>query len=163
MTKLEDIFKENGIKYIRQIYFNPINLDWLILNYKGHDHPNASGVDYNSNFYLFLLNNGFNIDGDNQEVYYLSLKNYKRGLKSIEQLNKNKADGIDITFYDKNVHYGYAELFSNLNNNAWKDVFEENIKKKEPNPMLVVVRDNMILGWTGPLYTQESKRDILLG
>lgn len=160
LNNLEKIFKDNGIKHIRQIFFNPINLEWIIPHTKQHDHPNSPGVDYNSDFYLFLINNGFNLDGDNQDVYYLNIEEFEYSNK-VKNINKKISKlGYKIEFYNKERHYGYEELFADLNNDVWLDVFINNI---DENPMLVVVRENEILGWTGPLYTQESKRGYFAG
>jgi len=154
--------KENNKKYIRQLFFDPINLKWNIKNTNNHIHPNTPGILYNSDYYLFLINNGFYIDGDNQNAYYLNIENFSLNKKLEEIEKKNQLDGYNIEIYNKNIHFGEKELFEELNNIVWYESFKNNIEN-ENHPMLVITKKNQILGWTGPIYTKSDNRGYFAG
>src|SRR5690554_75612 len=163
LKALEDFLKTNNKKFVRQLFLNPINLEWYIPNTSNHDHPNAPAILFNSAFYLYLMNNGFNVSGQQQDVYYLNITNYERPEKVLNINRKNEEKGYNIVFYDKDKHYGFKELFEALNNPLWYEAVKYNLKLEKPNPMLIVEKDNEILGWTGPLTTSKSKRGSFSG
>lgn len=163
LKKIEEALKDAGATYIRQIFLNPINLDWIIPGTSIHDHPNAPGVDYNSDFYLFLSNNNYILDGDNQDVYYLNIENYHVPNSILERNAKNENEGYNIVLYDNKKHFGFKELFEDLNNELWFDIVKKNLERTNPEPMLIVEKSGEILGWTGPLHTQKSKRGFFAG
>lgn len=158
-SKLKQDFNK---KYIRQIYQSPINFEWIIPNKEAY-HPGAPAVPFNSPFYFFLLNNGFIINGQQQDAYFQDIRDYERPIKVITNNKRNENDGYFITFYDDKLHYGFEELFKALNSTTWAQAVKHNLSKEKPNPMLVIVKENRILGWTGPLYTEASKRGYFAG
>lgn len=159
LNYLSNYLKDKNVKYIRQIFTNPINLTWNINKNINIKHPNMPGVLINSIWYLFLLNNGFNINGPNQDVYYLNLENFKINDKVKSRITNLKKEGITITYYNKDKHFGYEKLFKDLNNPAWLKAFEDNINNK----MLVVLKDNLIIGWTGPIIKTKDNRGYFSG
>jgi len=163
LNALELFLKENNKTHIRQLFLNPISLEWFIPNTKNHDHPNAPAVEYNSPFYLFLLANGYNVSGQQQDAYYLNITKYEVPEKIIKINKNNEKNGYYITFYEEGKHHGFKELFEALRNPLWHEAVKNNLKKDKPNKMLVVVKDNLILGWTGPLFTTSSKRGYFAG
>lgn len=162
LNELINYLKTNNKKYIRQLFFSPISLEWRVNNTNNHIHPNTPAVLYNSEYYFFLINNGFYINGDNQNAYYLNIENFKLNDKLLKIENDNLKDGYKIEIYNKEVHYGEEELFNDLNNIPWLNAFRHNVLN-ENYPMLVVVKENKILGWTGPIYTKENKRGYFSG
>ncbi|HHT55800.1 MAG TPA: GNAT family N-acetyltransferase [Acholeplasma sp.] len=163
LKELENFLKANNKNYIRQLFLNPISLEWIIPNTNNHDHPNAPAVEYNSAFYLFLLANGYNVSGQQQDAFYLNITNYEIPDKIKQINNKNESNGYYITFYEKEKHHGFKELFEALNNPLWYEAVKNNLKLDKPHKMLVVVKNNKILGWTGPLFTTNSKRGYFAG
>lgn len=163
LFSLEQFLKNNNKTYVRQLFLNPISLEWYIPNTNNHDHPNAPGVLFNSDWYLFLVNNGYKINGQQQDAYYLNITNYQMPEDILNAKLLNAKDGYNITFYNKEKHYGFEELFKALNNDLWLEAVNNNLKKDNPDPMLIVEKDNLILGWTGPLFTQKSKRGYFAG
>ncbi|VEU82401.1 GNAT family N-acetyltransferase [Acholeplasma hippikon] len=163
LLELENRLKVIANKnYIRQLFMSPVNLEWLIPNKKAY-HPGAPAVAFNSPFYLFLINNGFINNGQQQDAFYQDIRQYEKPKKILANNLKNETDGYIITFYDKEQHDGFDDLFTALNNPNWHQVVINNLNKHKPNPMLVIVKDRKILGWTGPLYTEESKRGYFAG
>lgn len=163
LSLLEKYLKTRNKTFIRMIFTNPINLKWIIPQTNNHYHANMPGVPYNSSWYLFLLNNGFNINGQNQDTYYQDISDFEYSDKIIKRLEKVNNEGYFITFYDDEKHFGFKELFEALNNPSWHNVVKKNLAKDIPDPMLVIVKDNEILGWTGPLVTTSDKRGSFAG
>jgi len=163
LHELELRLKKLGKKFIRELFLNPFQLEWYIPGHEPHDHPNAPAIPYHSPFYFFLINNGYIIDGQNQDAFYQDIRKYKLP-KHIEELNcKNMNDGYYITEYDPNKHHGFEALFKALNNDLWLQTVNNNLALKNPLKMLVVHKDGEILGWTGPLKTENSKRGYFAG
>lgn len=143
-------------------FFNPVNLNWDVPYKNGVDHPNAPGVDYSAIAFKFFLANGYD-DSVKQNSYYINLVNFNKE-EMIRQYNTRLiANRVECVFYDKDVHYGFDELFTNLNNELWRNVINENLAKENSNPILILAKDNKVVGFTGPLHVQESKRGYFAG
>ncbi len=163
LKELEKYLISKNKTYIRQMFLNPINLKWIIPNTNNRYHANAPGVVYNSAWYFFLLNNGFNVKGPNQDGYYMDISNYKHSNETLLKLKDLEEKGYFINYYNKDKHYGFEELFKALNNQDWQNKVDENLNKSNPDPMIVVVNNNEIVGWTGPLVTTKDKRGSFAG
>lgn len=163
LNELENILRESNVKKIREIFFNPINLPWYIPNTNFHMHPGVPAVQLNSSWYNFLLKNGYIDEKNYQNGYYLNLDDFivNEAIKANEQ--RNKENGLEVLFYDKNKHFGFTELFTDLRNPTWHRVVLNNLEKKDPLKMLVIVRNNEILGWTGPLDITGNGRGYFAG
>src|SRR5690606_25055997 len=61
LRALEVYLKEAGKTIVRLLFFNPINLEWIVPGTKDHDHPNSPAVPFNSPFYFLLMANGYNV------------------------------------------------------------------------------------------------------
>ena len=162
LLALEDYLKSVGKTLIRNLFFNPINLEWYVPGYDRHEHPGAPAVPVNTPYYFLLMNNGYNVNGQ-QDAYHLDLAKYELPEKVVQNLERNKLDGYTITYYDPKLHSGFDELFDALKNEGWRAVVNNNLKKENPDPMLIVQKDGEILGWTGPVFTQETGRGYLGG
>ncbi len=159
----EELKKNDKLKKLEIIFFNPINLEWIVPGTKGHDHPNAPGVDMSSPAYLFFKNTGFR-DFATQNSYYRLLE----GFAYTEKIEKRAAElsdkEITITYYDKEKHYDFEELFENLNTPLWTEAIMGNISKEDAGyPVLIVENKGKICGFTGPLMVQDSKRGYFAG
>ena len=163
LMAVESYLKEQGKVVIRLLFFNPINLEWIVPNTIDHDHPNAPAVPFNSPFYFLLMANGYNVGGQQQDAYHLNITDYELPKKVVDKNNENAKDGYTIEVYDANKHFGFKELFEALHNPGWYEATMNNLAKETPDPMLVVQKDGEILGWTGPLFVQESGRGYFAG
>ena len=161
LHELEQYLIGKGKETIRLLFFNPTNLEWIIPGTNA-DHPGAPAVPFNSPFYFLLINNGYN-PGAEQDAFYLDITNYEIPQKVIDTEKRNAESGYTITIYDENKHHGFAELFEALKNPGWYQAVQSNLAKEKPDPMLIVQKDGEILGWTGPMYTQESGRGYFAG
>lgn len=162
LNKLEEWLKSKGKTYVRNFFANPINLEWWVPGYDKHEHPGAPAVAYNTPYYFLLMANGYNISGQ-QDAYHLDLSNYELPQKVVEKEQQNEKDGYTITFYDKNIHYGFDELFDGLRNEGWRQAIRSNLEKENPDPVLIAQKNGEILGFTGPVFTQPSGRGYLAG
>ncbi len=93
----------------------------------------------------------------------MDITNYAIDDKVLTKNNENARLGYTIELYDANKHYGFKELFEALNNPGWYQAVQHNLHKAKPNPMLVAQKDGEILGWTGPMFVQESGRGYFAG
>lgn len=150
------------VKTIDLIFYNPVNLEWVIPGTDNHQHPGAPGVDNKSLSHIFYLANGYK-DYVYQYAYYQSIDNYEFSEKTFLSQEMLKEQNISIEYYDSNKHTGFNELFTNLKNPGWKQAIDNNLSKEEPYPILIVQRDNQILGFTGPVYKQDNDRGYFAG
>lgn len=161
LHELEMYLKSKGKAVIRLYFGNPINLEWYIPDTRS-DHPGAPGVVFNSAYYYLLMNNGYNTNGQ-LDGYCLDITNYELPQKVIDKEKENAALGYNITIYDPEKHHGFEELFAALKNPGWYEAVKNNLSLAKPHPMLIVEKEGRILGWTGPMYPQESGRGYFAG
>jgi len=161
LKELENYLKNKGKKVIRLYFGSPINLEWIVPNTKC-DHPGAPAVAFNSAFYFLLMNNGYNPNGE-LDGYCLDITTYELPQKVLDSKARNAQLGYNITIYDPNKHHGFAELFDALKNPGWYEAVKNNLRLEKPHPMLIVEKEGRILGWTGPMYPQESGRGYFAG
>ncbi|MFA6889760.1 MAG: GNAT family N-acetyltransferase, partial [Bacilli bacterium] len=76
---------------------------------------------------------------------------------------ENEKNGYTITIYDGSKHHGFGELFDALKNPGWYEAVKNNLTKDHPAPMLIAQKEGTILGWTGPMFTQDSGRGYFAG
>lgn len=162
LLALEDFLKAKGKTYIRNLFFNPILLEWYVPGYNKHEHPGAPAVPFNTPYYFMLLANGYNINGQ-QDAFHLDLNKFHLNEQVVKRIKENETLGYTITYYDPKIHYGFDELFDGLQNEGWRQVVKSNLQKEHPDPLLIAQKDGEILGWTGPVYTQPSGRGYLGG
>ncbi|MGD9886590.1 MAG: GNAT family N-acetyltransferase, partial [Bacilli bacterium] len=162
LLALESYLKALGKTYVRNLFFNPINLEWLVPGYDKHEHPGAPAIPYNTPYYFLFMANGYNVNGQ-QDAYHLDLSHYTLPQDVKKKIAMNEQDGYTITYYDPKLHFGFDELFDALKNEGWREVVKNNLAKQKPDPMLIVQKEGEILGWTGPVFTQPSGRGYLGG
>jgi len=152
-----------NVSKLEIIFFNPVNLQWLIPYSNGHNHPNAPGIDVASSAYTFFKNRAFK-DVAMQNIYYQALKDFEYSDDIETRLKKLNANGYDIVYYDHGKHKGLNELFDDFGNELWRETIMNNINMGvETDPVLVVVKDNVVCGFTGPLSVEVSGRGYFAG
>ena len=162
LQKLEEFLKNEGKKFVRNFFLNPTNLEWYVPGYDKHNHPGAPAISYNSSFYLFLLANGYNTNGQ-QDAYHLNLSDYELPEYVINKKIENEKEGYTLTYYNEKIHFGFEGLFNALNNEGWKNAVSNHIKKGDGPQLLIAQKDGEILGFTGPIFTEDSGRGYLAG
>ncbi len=157
LTMAEKYIKSCGKNKICFGYLCTLNWGWYIPNTNNHDHNGAPGPRVNSDLYFFLLNNGYNII-DEEDAFHLDLPKFNMPKRVIEDLAKCSEEGITITLYDKDKHFGLEEFYEDIQDEGFERVIRYNLSLENPKPFAVVVKDNKIYGWTGAFYTEESGR-----
>ncbi|MEA4888609.1 MAG: GNAT family N-acetyltransferase [Clostridiaceae bacterium] len=166
LDRLEQQLQAAGGGRIRQyeiMFFNPVNLTWIVPGTDHHDHPNAPGVDVSCDGYLFLKNRGYR-DLAYQNAYYLSLDQYAVPPDMAARRELLAEQSIHITRYDATKHIGLNALFDDLGNEQWREIVTGNCA---PNgihdPVIIVEHENRVCGFTGPISVQPSGRGYFAG
>lgn len=141
-------------------FFNPISLSWYPL--EGITHPCYQGVLLDSEMYDFYLENHY-ISNSIQDTYYLDLNTFKMPENIINQIKMNQSEGFEIAFYDPKKHTKINEFTDDINAPHWKSVILNNLNQENPLPLLVALKHNQVIGFTGPLKVEESKRGFFAG
>ncbi|MGL4374398.1 MAG: GNAT family N-acetyltransferase [Turicibacter sp.] len=162
LKALEARLIEEGAKRIDMLFLNPINLIWVIENTPHHVHPNAPGVEVNSEAYQFFEKHGY-VDVVKQNSYYRLLDGFNYEGVTPEQLKALKASGIKMEYYNPDIHVGMNELFDDFDHSAWRDIIMGNIHSEHPHPVLIISEHNVVKGFTGPLYVQDNGRGYFSG
>lgn len=164
LKKLEERLLENEwIKRIEIIFFNPMAFSWNIPNGHGADHPNAPGIDVASEAYLFFKNCGYR-DYATQNSYYIELSSYSIPNSMKEQEAALRSEGITFEYFQENVHRGMPDLLAKLGNPVWeKEILAEVQKGRNARPILIVNCGGNVIGFTGPLDVEISKRGYFAG
>lgn len=149
-----------SIPSIDIIFFNPMQFEWIIPKTNNHDHPNAPGVDMDRPAFHFFIDLGYK-EYAKQNSYYKNIEQYSFRQDIIELIDDLSVKNIKITFFNPDFHQGFDELFENLKNPYWND----EIRKASINhePILVATIGDKIIGFTGPLRVQSSKRGYFAG
>jgi len=150
----------NTTKDIRIHYNKPCHLPW----YAHHQmiHPNEQGVVYDSPLHKIYLELGFR-DTSIQDTYYLDLKTFKIERTIKERLETLNYQGYDVTLYNPSKHTQMQAFLNNLAGNSFRMAIEKNIKKQHPDPLLIVTKDNQVMGFAGPLLISDDFRGVFSG
>ncbi len=162
LKKLEEFLKENGRTVVRNYFGSPINLKWYVPGYDKHEHAGAPAVPFNSPYYFLLLANGYNVNGQH-DGFHVDLRKFEMHEKVLQRIKENEAEGYTITYYDKDKHYGFDEMFDQLGNEGFRNAVHTELSKENPDPLLIAQKDGEILGFTGPVRTVSNGRAYLSG
>lgn len=162
LEKVEEFLINSGKKQLDIIFFNPINLEWYIPGTDGHDHPNAPGVEFESNAYKLFIRNGYKAR-TKENSYHCNLGKYVLNEKVISIIETLKEKDITIEQYDKSKHFGFDELFDDLKNELWRKEILAEAEKDNASPVIIVNHRGKICGFTGPLRVQPSGRGYFAG
>lgn len=157
LSLAEEYIKSLGKNKICFGYMCTLNWPWYIPNTDLHDHNGAPGVLVNSEIYLFLLNNGYDVVNE-QDAFHLDLDKFNVPKRVLDDLEKCNKEGIYITLYDCEKHFGLEEFYEDVNDEAFERVIRYNLNLENPMPFAVIVKDDKIMGWTGAFYTEKSGR-----
>ena len=109
-----------------------------------------------------LLANGYNVNGQH-DAFHVNLENFEMDEKVLAKIKENEKDGYYITYYDKDKHYGFDEMFDALQNEGFRAAVHNVLARPNPDPLLIVEKEGEILGFTGPVRTEPSGRAYLAG
>ncbi len=160
---------------------NPVRLAWLIPGANGHDHNNAPGVYENGMGYPFLLKQGF--EARMHEVaMYVDLSAYQWNPDMDAVIEKLNEEGITVGVWKVGMGEEYDGMCDRVGSEYWRNVLKQEIaawKENRPNadpdlwvdgiapagprPILVAMKDEHIIGFTGPVGCQQSGRGWFTG
>ena len=153
----------NELCKLQITFFNPSALTWIVPGTSGHDHPNAPGVDVDSAAFDFFKAMGYE-PYVYQNSFYLPLSDYSEPSFISDKKEWLFNQGISLEYYDNSKHYGLEDLCDNLGNPVWKEELPQNdALGPKGHPLMAVIRENKIIGFTGPLKVQESGRGYFAG
>lgn len=179
---LVQLGKQDGMSLtkIQMIFFNPVNLTWIIPGTEGHDHPNAPGVDTSSGAYEFFKQQGYQ-DRVFQNSFYLPLNEYVFPDSMQERLETLKEKGLAIGYFDPAVNFDLEGLTEDLGSEGWKKELLGNAAREDGGDPLIIAIDageehkdkidtsrlgtcpGRVIGFTGPIHVQESGRGYFAG
>lgn len=164
LSQLEKKLMQNaGVKRVEIIFFNPMVFSWNVPGTDGADHPNAPGVDSMSQACLFFKNCGYR-DYAAQNSYYIDLSKYMLPSSMAEREEELKKEHIIFEYYQAGKHYGMDDLLKKLENSMWEKEISEEIKKENhARPIIIVSHEGKVIGFTGPLDVEPSKRGYFAG
>ena len=162
LKMLEDFLRNKGKTYVRCFYQNPVNFKWYVPGYDHHEHMGAPAVLINSPFYFLLSSVGYYMNGQ-QDAFHIDLAKYEMQEEIVNKIKENEKDGYHITIYDKNRHHGFKEFFDDLGNEGFRNSINYNLNRENPRPIVIVEKNGEILGFTGPIHTEDSGRSSLSG
>lgn len=165
LSALENAFIAAGKSKADIIFFNPINLEWVVPGTNGHEHPNTPGVKLDSPGYLFFFNRGYENIAE-QNAYYRALKDLPPSgevPKVSAILSTLQEKGITIEPYRADYHYDLDALFDNLQNEHWRHEIHTHLAAHPEWPLLVVSDQGKVAGFAGPVYPQPNGRGFFSG
>ena len=181
ITRVKELRRELGKPNITVTDMNPVRLTWLIPGANGHDHNNAPGVHEDGAGYPFLLKQGF--EARMHEVaMYVDLSTYRWNPELDGIIEQLKAEGIFVGVWQPGMGEEYDGMCDRVGSEYWRNVLKQEIaawhedrpnsdsdlwvdglKPEGPRPILVAMKDDHIIGFTGPVGRQQSGRGWFTG
>lgn len=147
-----DLCKQ-GVKDIRWHFFNPVKIPFYPL--KDVIHPAVQGVLKDSEDHGLLIEHAYE-EHSLQHTYYQALKDF-----SIDDYDIDHLDHID--FYDDHHHENLVEFAEEIGVESWKQTILFNLKRLHPRPLLVALDKKKVIGFTGPIMTEDHGRGYFAG
>lgn len=162
LQKMESYLKSEGRLFVRNYFGCPYNLKWYVPGYDKHEHAGSPAVPYNTAYYFLLLKNRY-ISNGQIDGFHVDLTKFELSDEIKKTIEENEKDGYKITYYDKNKHYGFDEMFDALGHEGFRATVNKIISRENHDPLIIVEKENEILGFTGPVKTEVSGRASLAG
>lgn len=165
LKKCEDFVVSKGRKSIRFVFLGGVNWPWYIPNTDHHMHPGMPCVRINSPFYLFLYHHRYVVNSIH-EGFHLPLAEYEMPESVKAKIEENKKIGLTVEVYDPKKHKGVLEFADEIEadgNPGFANSIRYNLKRDVPRPFVVTLHDNIVCGWTGAMYVEETGRGHLDG
>ncbi len=160
---------------------NPVHLTWLIPGAGGHDHNNAPGANEDTGGYGYLLHQGFR-DVFHEISMYMPLSAYRWDPQLDAVREKLAAEGIYTGRWQLGMGEDYGGMCDRVGSEYWRNVLRQELAAWHagqpnadpecwpdgtppagPRPLLVAVKGEQIIGFTGPVDRQRSGRGWFTG
>ncbi len=158
-----------------------MHLTWLIPGAGGHDHNNAPGANEDTPGYGYLLSQGFE-DVFHEISMYMPLRDYRWDPKLDAVMEKLTAEGIYVGRWQPGMGENYDGMCDRVGSEYWRNVLRQEllawhtgqpnadpecwpdgVQPAGPRPLLVAMKDEQIIGFTGPVDLQRSGRGWFTG
>lgn len=159
LEALECAFKQAGKQSVVCNFFNPMRLPWIIPDTNGCQHNNAPGIAVDSPLYDRMLLNGYN-ETTRECAMYLDLKHFTIAKEVIEKEQQAAKNGYHIDWYHDKIHTNLDQMVDSLGNPMWSE--EIPVAARQIN-MLVALKENVVVGFSGPVYPEATKRGYFAG
>ena len=159
LDALEDSFRQIGRKSVACTFFNPMKLPWIIPDTGGHLHNNAPGIAVDLPLYEWMVQHGYR-DMAQESAMHLELKDFAMQDWVEDQASKAAGQGYTVEWYDKRVHKGLVSMVDSMGNAGWSAEIPD---AAESINMIVALKGKDVVGFTGPVYPEESGRGYFAG
>lgn len=165
---LETAMKTPETKKYEFSFYNPQSLPWIVPHTAHHDHPGYPGMDMHGEGYVFMKNAGYR-DYAYQNAYHHELEGYTTPPDVAAKEHAAARLGYAVTYYDPARHFGAEECMDRIGSAGWKETVLKNINTPGSPPLLVAEHVESedgkarMVGFTGPVYVQQSGRGYLAG
>ena len=159
LSALEDAFRRAGKTQLAANFFNPMRLPWTVPGTPGHQHNNCPGVPEDLPLHRWALAAGWTVRAV-ECAMYLDLDRFEMPDWVEEKAQTLAADGYAVDWYQSGRHRGLSEMVRSMGNPMWDAEIPEAAEKIN---MLVALRDGEVVGFTGPVYPEETGRGYFAG
>jgi ribosomal protein S18 acetylase RimI-like enzyme len=80
-----------------------------------------------------------------------------------ERLESLNFQGYDVSLYNPTKHQGMYAFLEELQSKSFKAAVKKTIEKPKSDPLLVVTKDNQVMGFAGPLIISDDFRGVFSG
>lgn len=159
LTALEDAFRRAGKTQMAANFFSPIRLPWIVPGTPGHQHNNCPGVAEDLPLHQWMAEAGWTVRAT-ECAMYLDLDRFETPDWVTEKARKLAAEGYTVDWYRVGAHRGLREMVHSLGNPMWDAEIPE---AAEAINMLVALHGSEAVGFTGPVYPEETGRGYFAG
>lgn len=159
LTALEDSFRRKGKRYLACNCFNPMRLPWYVPGTEGSQHNNAPGIAMDIPLFERMKECGYQ-DTGREYAMYLDLGQFISPDQKGELEKKAFSEGYSVEWYDPERHSHLREMVEATGNPMW---IEEIPSAAERINMLAALKGNEVVGFTGPVYPEETGRGYFAG
>ncbi len=148
LQSLDEVVKEKKIPIIKIHFHNPIKIPWMPL--PEITHPNYPGFPIDDDRATWFFDSGYEIHSTEQ-LYYVNLE------ETDDFLSDQR-----VHFYQEKDEDALKLFISQIHHKEWENALFDVIHHPE-KPLLVAWLNDEIVGFTGPLSVEESKRGYFAG
>ncbi len=148
LQSLDEVVKEKKIPMIKIHFHNPIKIPWMPL--PEITHPNYPGFPVDDNRAQWFFDSGYLIHSTEQ-IFYINLEEASDFL--LDQR---------VHFYQEQDEDALKLFIAQIHHPEWENVLFDVMHHPE-KPLIVAWLNNEIVGFTGPLSVEESKRGYFAG
>lgn len=174
LTALERRFAELGRTQADVLFFNPMQLPWMIPGTPGHEHNNAPGVPVGSRLHAVMLKQGY-AERTQEQAMYLDLSGFSvpEDIRAKEAAASAKGYAVGVlgrmpvggdgglSGFARGEVQDIKEMLEGLNNPLWTKEIAESAA--DGTPVVFAAKDGRAAGFAGPVIRQPNGRGYFAG